>query len=94
MRLPPDRDSHNFKVTRRNYHTYMLLHYDQVEPAPSPLGHGWALENGKLLPIRHSKMALPKTIKEAMKNLCISSGDFDCTNSDTNDEDNSIEDAM
>lgn len=93
LRLPPDKDSHNLKVTRGKYQTYMLLHYGQVEPAPSPLGHGWTLENGKCIPVRHTKPALPKRLKDAMQNQNSTSGYSDSECSDTDDEDN-IEDDM
>ena len=59
LRLPPDQDSHDLKVTRGNYQTYMLLNYHKVDPCPPPLGHGWELINGFCLPVRYTKPALP-----------------------------------
>lgn len=59
LRLPPDQDSHDLKVTRGNYQSYMLLNYHKVEPCPPPLGHGWELINGMCVPVRYTKPALP-----------------------------------
>ena len=47
QRLPPDTDSHNQHAARGNYISYIYNHYSCREAPPSPLNHGYKLENGK-----------------------------------------------
>ena len=63
IRMIPDNDSllHHFK--RVNYICYIQKNF-HLKEHPSPLLHGWHLENGLCLPIRHSIPALPRTMPE------------------------------
>ena len=72
-RLPPDEDSLNLHLERTNFISYCQLHFDLVEH-PSPIGHGWEVINGKCKPVRHSRPALPQTLKQS-----------DCTDNESSD---------
>jgi hypothetical protein len=58
IRLPPDDDSLDLHVERKNYITYCQLHYNLLEH-PSPIGHGWQILNGKCRPVRHTLPPCP-----------------------------------
>ena len=66
LRIPPDTDSH-LKVTRGNYQTFIMLNFMDCDASPSPLQHGWNLQMGKYLPIRHKTSITTKTVKYASK---------------------------
>ena len=51
-------------VARVNYQSYLLCNYGSANPAPSPLEHGWTLENGICIPVRHARPALPRHLSE------------------------------
>lgn len=47
--LPPCRDSLEMHIKRANYQAYIWLHADQRYPeVPSPVGHGWKLEDNSI----------------------------------------------
>ena len=46
LRIPPDRDSHNLKVTRTNYQAFIVLNFMNPDAPSSPLQHGWSLREG------------------------------------------------
>eukprot|EP00794_Sanderia_malayensis_P017851 gene17851-19634_t len=58
--IPPDQDSHDLKAKRVNYQTNILINFDKPDHPPSPLNHGWTLENGKCQPLRYTKAPLPE----------------------------------
>ena len=47
QRLPPDEDSLDQHAARVNYIAYMYNHFYLRDAPPSPLLHGYKLENGK-----------------------------------------------
>eukprot|EP00794_Sanderia_malayensis_P006670 gene6670-7422_t len=57
--IPPDQDSHDLKAKRVNYQANILINFDKPDHPPSPLNHGWTLENGKCQPLRYTKAPLP-----------------------------------
>lgn len=57
------------KVQRVNYQSYLFLNFDKSELIPSPLNSGWRLENGKCVPQRYSKPALPKDLRESIQGV-------------------------
>lgn len=61
--IPPDLDSHNLKATQVNYQASILLNFDKPDHPPSPVNHGWTLENGKCQPLRYTKAPLPERFK-------------------------------
>ena len=67
LRLPPDRESHDLKVQRVNYQTFIFLNFAQAESPPSPLNNGWILEEGFCVPVRHHLPALPRYLKEVVQ---------------------------
>ena len=73
LRIPPDTDSHNLKVTRANYQAFIMLNFMNPDAPSSPLQHGWSLREDKCLPIRYSQPALPQRLiyarKTALQNL-------------------------
>ena len=56
--LPPDENSLNHHLDRTNYLSFCQLNF-KMKDHPSPLGHGWQLQNGLCRPVRHSCPALP-----------------------------------
>ena len=78
LRIPPDIDSHTLKVTRANYQAYIMLNYMKSDAPPSPLQHGWKLQDGICSPLRYSKPALPERL--------LSVGTIDNVDSDTDSE--------
>ncbi|KAK4322236.1 hypothetical protein Pmani_007032 [Petrolisthes manimaculis] len=64
LRLPPDRNSHDLKIKRVNYQTFMMLNFDKADPPPSPINHGWTLDNGMCIPVRYTQPALPRYLSE------------------------------
>jgi len=62
--LLPDEDSLNQHLERTNFISYCQLHFDLLEH-PSPIGHGWEIINGKCKSVRHSRPALPSTLKQS-----------------------------
>ncbi|KAF3856929.1 hypothetical protein F7725_017652, partial [Dissostichus mawsoni] len=57
VHLPPDDDSLDHHVERKNY-----IAYCQLLEHPSPIGHGWELVNGKCRPVRHTLPPLPQQL--------------------------------
>jgi len=57
------------KVQRVNYQSYLFLNFDKSELIPSPLNSGWRLDNGKCVPQRYSKPALPKDLRESVQGV-------------------------
>ena len=68
LRISPDTDSHHLKVTRGNYQMFIMLNFMDCDASPSPLQHGWSLQMGKYLPIRHTKPALPQRLVNMQAN--------------------------
>lgn len=66
MRLMPDSDSLYQHLLRANYLAYLLKHY-QLQSHPSPIGHGWHLENGLCLPVRSTQPPLPLSMSKPPK---------------------------
>ena len=60
FRIPLDLDSHNLHVTRVNYQVFIQLNYDKPDAPPDPTNHGWTLSNGRYVPVRYTKDALPR----------------------------------
>ena len=75
LRIPPDTDSHHLKVTRGNYQTFIMLNFMDCDASPSPLQHGWNLQMGKYLPIRHTKPALPQRLLNMQANDTVADTD-------------------
>ena len=46
QRIPPDEESHQLKISRGNYQSYLFNNYKNKENIPYPIGHGWCLTNG------------------------------------------------
>ena len=85
---PPDKNSHDLKVARVNYQTYLLLNYDKLGPFESPLNHGWTLEDGSCKPIRYNQPALPLQLQGVISELPESTGtDSSGSASDSNEDD-------
>ena len=61
--IPPDQDSHDLKAKRVNYQANILINFDKPDHPPSPVNHGWTLENGKCQPLRYTKAPLPERFK-------------------------------
>ena len=82
-RMIPDSDSllHHFK--RVNYMCYIQKNF-KLREHPSPLLHGWYLEDGLCLPIRHSLPALPTVMPEHDQDS--SSDESDSEESETDDD--------
>ena len=57
-RLPPDEDSLRQHIKRANFLAYLIRH-PFIKNHPSPLGHGWTLNNRLCRPLRFTKPALP-----------------------------------
>ncbi|MES9880814.1 MAG: hypothetical protein ABW185_08030 [Sedimenticola sp.] len=77
IRLPPDDDTLDHHVERTNYITYCQLHYNLIEH-PSPIGHGWTIENGKCRPVRHRQLRLPQQL--TLRDYSVDSSDENSRN--------------
>ena len=79
----PDADSllHHFK--RVNYMSYIQKNF-HLKEHPSPLLHGWHLEDGLCLPTRYSLPALPTAMPEQEPEN--SSIESDSDDSDTDED--------
>lgn len=91
LRIPPDTDSHNFKVTRANYQAFIMLNFMNPDAPSSPLQHGWILREGKCLPERYSKPALPQCLRNARTNS-IEESNTDSDTSECNSDSDSASD--
>ena len=82
-RMIPDSDSllHNFE--RVNYMCYIQKNF-HLREHPSPLLHGWHLEDGLCLPIRYSMSAFPTVMPE--RNQDSSSDESDSEENGTDDD--------
>ena len=78
---PPDDDTLKHHLERTNYITYCQVHYSS-EKHPSPIGHGWAIVNGKCRPVRHT---LP-LLADQLKRHCEDDGSDDDSSTDADDE--------
>ena len=59
IHLPPDTDSLLQHCRRANFLAYLIRH-PSLKNHPSPLGHGWELDDdGHCRPVRHTQSALP-----------------------------------
>ncbi|KAK6178756.1 hypothetical protein SNE40_011269 [Patella caerulea] len=74
-----------------NYQTFMMLNFHKVDPLPTPINHGWTLDNDMCIPVRYTQPALPRYLSEVRQhNLQIdtglgesdSGGDFDDDDND------------
>ncbi len=64
-KLPPTYDAYINHIKRVNYQLYIWTHADQAMlNIPQPIGIGWQLEDGKLVPIHTTKESAPDTILE------------------------------
>ena len=45
--LPPDQESHYLISCRVNCQCYIFCHYNKSDAPPSPLNHGWYMQDGK-----------------------------------------------
>ena len=86
LRIPPDADSHKMKVTRANYQAFIWLNYMNPDAPPSPLQHGWTLIDGKCLPMRYSKPALPRCLRDVATNSNNEESDTDSDNDSDSSE--------
>ena len=92
-RIPPDLDSHNLRVTRVNYHVFIQLNYDKPDAPPDPTHHGWTLRNGRCVPVRYTKDALPRNFNGLLEDeqTLVHDDDGDETNYDDCDSGASYE---
>ncbi|KAG1648975.1 hypothetical protein GQR58_029417 [Nymphon striatum] len=99
VRLPPDRNSHDLKIKRFNYQTFMMLNFDKADPPPSPINHGWTLDNGLCIPVRYTEPALPRYLSEVRQHhlrigvdtgLGESDSDGDSDSDDDDDDDDTM----
>lgn len=69
--LPPTGDSLFFHLQRANYQSYIWKRslLSEVQ-APSPDGHGWTLESGKLRPTLMSLQSVPKECRQMVSCSC------------------------
>ena len=84
LRIPPDSDSHNMKVTRANYQLFILLNFMNPDAPPSPLQHGWCLRDGNVH--LYATHALPKYLSNFTVTAAGSTQEYD-THSGTSDYD-------
>lgn len=64
-KLPPTSDSLRQHMQRANYQTYVWRHsLTAMQILPSPVGHGWTLEDGILQPVLMTKDPAPKSLLE------------------------------
>ena len=56
LRICPDDDSLKFLCERANYLAYIGLH-PEIKDHPSPVGNGWAVQDGTLRAIRYTRNA-------------------------------------
>ena len=62
IHLPPDTDSLLQYCRRANFLAYLIRH-PSLKNHPSPLGHGWELDNdGHCRPVRHTQSALLRNL--------------------------------
>ena len=78
LRIPPDEDSHMMKVKRANYQVYVLKNFAEPDAPPSPLDHGWCIQDGKCVPLRYSKPARPTHLRQLV---------LQCLHEDSDDDD-------
>lgn len=90
LRLCPDDDTLNHICERANYLSFLQMHPD-LHNHPSPVGHGWLLENGKCRPVRHTKSAVPSrlsgvssetALESDSDNECCSDSEYDSSDSE------------
>ena len=60
--IPPDQESHYIRSCRVNYQSYIFCHYNKSDAPPSPLNHGWYMQDGKCYPLRNATPALPSNV--------------------------------
>ena len=61
--LPPTKDSLVQHTKRANLQAYIWKHaLEAMQPEMNPVGHGWHLENGKLVPLFTTKEAAPSSV--------------------------------
>ena len=72
LRLCPDDDSLTFLCDRANYLAYIGIHAD-IKDHPSPIGNGWALQDGLLHAIRYTKSAFSTELTISYNNTNITS---------------------
>ncbi|KAK6167509.1 hypothetical protein SNE40_021514 [Patella caerulea] len=78
----------------------MTLNFHKADPPPTPINHGWTLDNDMCIPVRYTQLALPRYLSEIRQHhLQIvtglgesdSGGDFD-GDADADDEDDDDDD--
>ncbi|KAK6184930.1 hypothetical protein SNE40_007278 [Patella caerulea] len=102
LRLPPDRNSHDLKIKIVNYQIFMMLNFHKADRPPTPINHGWTLDNVMCTPVRCTQLALPRNLSEVRQHHfqidtglgeSDSGGDFDddaaaADNEDDDDDEN------
>ena len=83
LRIPPDQDSLQLKITRANYQVFVLKNFHQPLLDCSPLEHGWILNAGKCLPLRNTKSALPERLHLLRDSHAMDIGTETLTDSDS-----------
>ena len=91
QRIPPDLESLKLHITRANYISYIQTHFD-LKRHPSPLNHGWHLENGRCLPLKPDAPLLPQNVlcpNDLINNESDESENDTADNDENTDDDNS-----
>ena len=89
----PDSDSLLHHIKRVNCMTYIQKNY-YLKDHPSPVAHGWHIENGLCMPTRSTLPALPRGLPELIEHpdddadtdSDITSSDYDSDNSCGSDD--------
>ena len=70
MLLPPTSDSFHQHALRVNYSAYLGKHALVLANVPSPVGHGWVEENGKLEVVFMTEQPAPFSLAELIRCGC------------------------
>ena len=54
------------RLPRVYYQANILINFNKSDHPPSPVDHGWTLENGKCQPLRYTKVLLPERFKTSV----------------------------
>jgi hypothetical protein len=73
-KLPPTKGSLMPAINRANFQAMVWAQDDQCRPTvPSPVGHGWCMENGQLTPVLCELPCAPESILKLIKCSCVKS---------------------
>lgn len=90
--LPPDPESFDYHLRRANYQANLWYDYDNPNPPVSPVGHGWQVEGGAVLPILSMSSPIPSNLSDLLTSVTSEdeSSEFsECSDSsDTDIDDN------